>query len=262
MRAEFIEYRNQHMVIPFLDWVSYPDGYEDNNVPSPIYSKWAINSKPSGNLDKGAMAGHIAGSALSIGLAALSLGMGTGGAMADLSNAANKAGKAIDTASASNMAALSEVTKNIAKHEHDHWMIYYNLLTFVPAQGNLGDVRVGASSEYGKDCHCFYENGDYFEGLLYNTGDRMGIFINADGSRYYGTIKNGMKESLGVEIAPDGSRIFGMFKNGQLSWGCFECEACAMIGNWSNGVLHGNGGARYADGNAFVGDWINGQPVA
>ncbi len=261
MHAEFFEYRNRHMVIPLIDYISFPEGYEDDKVPSPIYSKWAINSKPSGNLNKGAMAGHIAGSAVSVGLALLSIGTGTGGAMSDLSNAANSAGKAINTASSSNMSALSEVSKLIAQDEHDFWMIYYNLLTFVPAQGNLGDMKVGASNQYGKVCHCFYENGDYFEGILSNNGNRQGIFINADGSRYFGSIENGMKSGLGVEIAPNGDRIFGIYKNGQFVEGLFECEACAMKGEWSNGVLHGSGAARYADGSVFFGDWINGQPV-
>ena len=261
MNEIYKEYRNQNKVVPYLDIIAYPEEYEDNNIPQPVFSKWAINLKSSGNVDKMSLAGNglkaFGGAALGL----FSLTMGVGGAAEGLSTVISESGKAINTVNGSNVYALGTAADSIINFEKNYWNHYYRLMTFEPAVGNLGEEHIGKES--GLFClgHWFYENGDYFEGSLYNDGQRSGIFVFANGIRYFGNIADGLKVSYGVEITPDGSRKCGLFENGELSVGLYETEQCAMCGQWVNGVLHGQGVARYANNDVFVGQWSNGQPV-
>lgn len=262
MIAYYKEYRNQNSVVPYLDILTYPDGYVDNATPQPVFSKWALNLKSAGNLDKSALAGSgaraVGGAMMSI----LSIGTGTGGVGAGLAEVFNEGGKAINTVTKSNMSILRMAANSFINYEKNYWEDYYRLMTFEPAEGNLGEKYIG--KDVGNGClgHWFYENGDYFEGYVYSDGQRQGIFIFANGLRYYGNIANGLKVGHGIEVAPDGSRIYGLFENGALATGVFQCDQCAMSGEWSEGVLNGFGVARYAENNsAFIGQWSHGQPV-
>lgn len=261
MFAEYKEYRNQNKVIPYLDIITYPNGYIEEKIPQPVFSKWALNLKSSGNLDKSAIAGSggeiLADSFIGI----MALGGGAGGGAASLAGIFNGIGKMIGTVGKSNMSALGMAADSFINYEKSYWEYYYILMKFEPAQGILGEQHIGKSDNEGCLGHWFYENGDYFEGFLYNNGVRQGIFIFADGSRYYGAIANGLKVDVGIEIAPDGSRVMGNFENGQLDVGAFETDRCAFVGKWSNGVLNGVGAARYANNTAFFGEWSNGKPV-
>ncbi|MCM1055755.1 MAG: hypothetical protein NC394_09585 [Bacteroides sp.] len=261
MFAEYKEYRNQNKVIQYLDIIAYPDGYIEEKIPQPVFSRWALNRKSSGNLDKGAMVSSglkVIGDSF---LAVLSLAGGGGGA-ASLAGASNEIGNMVGTVGKSNMWAIGVAADSFASFEENYWEYYYSLMTFESALGNLGEQHIGKTDGDGCLGHWFYENGDYFEGFHYNNGVRQGIFVFADGSRYYGVMdNNGLKVDKGIEIAPDGSRMMGNFVNGQLEVGVYENDKCAFVGQWSNGVLHGTGAARFADNTAFMGEWSNGKPV-
>lgn len=261
MIESYKEYRNQNKIVPYLDIIAYPDGYEDNSTPQPVFSKWAVNMKSSGNVDKMALAGNglkaFGGAAMGL----FSLTMGVGGAAEGFSKAISEGGKAINNVNNSNVYALGSAADTFINYEKNYWEHYYRLMTFEPANGNLGEEHIGKESGIFCLGHWFYDNGDYFEGTLYNDGQRSGIFVFANGIRYFGNIADGLKVSHGVEITPDGSRKCGLFENGELSVGLFESEQCAMWGQWSEGVLHGQGVARYADNSVFVGEWSHGQPV-
>lgn len=261
MTESYKEYRRQNKVVPFLDIIAYPNGYADNNIPQPVFSKWAVNMKSSGNVDKAALAGSgakVLGNAM---LSMISIGTGSGGVGAGIAGAISAVGDAVNTVGNSNMSTLGDAADTIIEYEKNNWEHYYRLMTFEPSNGNLGEEHIGKES--GLFClgHWFYENGDYFEGTLYNDGQRSGIFVFANGIRYLGNIADGLKVSYGIEITPDGSRKYGLFENGELSVGLFESEQSAMCGQWSKGVLHGLGVARYADNSVFFGSWSNGQPV-
>ena len=261
MNDFFKEYRKQNGVVPYLDSINYPDEYEEENIPQPVFSKWSINNKSAGNVDKLSIAGNVI-KAVGHGMfAIISIGTGTGGVGAGISGAINETGKAVGTVNNSNMAAIGMSANSFIDYEKNYWSLYYRLMTFEPAEGNLGEEHIGKKNGDFSLGHWFYENGDYFEGTLFADGQRAGIFIFADGSRYFGNIDHGLKIGQGIEIAPDGSRTFGLFENGALSFGVFQCDQCAMIGEWSNGKLHGKGYARYSDNSAFVGDWSHGKPV-
>lgn len=255
------EYRNQNSVVPYLDILTYPDGYVDENTPKPVFSKWSLNLKSSGDVDKAALAGNALSALGGAFISIVSIGTGTGGVGAGLSEVINEGGKAVNTVNKSNVYALGVAADSFINYEKSYWEQYYRLMIFEPAKGNLGESRIGKDGGNFRLGHWFYENGDYFEGTLYNDGQRDGIFIFANGTRYYGHIINGLKEGHAVEIAPDGSRIYGLFENGALSTGVFQCDQCAMSGEWSEGVLNGNGAARYANNSVFVGQWSHGQPV-
>ena len=261
MNEIYKEYRNQNKVVPYLDIIAYPDGYKDDKVPQPVFSKWAVNMKSSGNVDKMALAGSgakVLGNAM---LSIISIGTGSGGVGAGIAGAINAAGDAANTVNKSNMSPLGMAANTFIDYEKNYWEQYYYLMTFEPANGSLGEEHIGKESSLFCSGHWFYDNGDYFEGSLYNDGQRSGIFVFANGIRYFGNIADGLKISYGVEITPDGSRKCGLFENGELSIGLFESEQCAMWGQWSEGVLHGQGVARYADNSVFAGEWSHGQPV-
>lgn len=258
------EYRNRNMVIPWVDIITYPKGYVEENIPTPVFSKWALNLKSSGNLDKGAIAGSAAGALGHAFLGMMALGGGAGGGMASLAGIGNSIGKIGGTIGKSSMSVLGMAADDFARFEKSYWNYYYILMTFDPASGHLGEEHIGKRNDQGCLGHWFYENGDYFEGFLYNNGVRYGIFVFADGSRFYGTILNftdNLKQDLGIMIGPDGSRLEGKFENGQLEVGVYETETCAFVGSWSNGVLNGMGAARYSDNSVFYGQWSNGNPI-
>lgn len=262
MIATYKEYRIQNGTVPYLDILAYPDGYADDNMPQPVFSKWALNLKSTGNLDKGAVAGNAAKAVGGAFMSIISIGTGTGGVGAGLAETLNESGKAFSNIANSNMTELGMVADLFINYEKNYWEEYYRLMTFEPAEGNLGDEHIGKEDGNGRLGHWFYENGDYFEGYIYNDGQRQGIFIFANGLRYYGNIASGLKVGYGIEISPDGSRTYGLFENGALTTGIYQCDQCAMGGEWSEGVLNGSGFARYAENNrVFMGQWSHGRPV-
>lgn len=262
MNEFYKEYRNQNGIVPYLDILTYPDGYDDNTIPMPVFSKWALNLKSSGNIEKGALAGEGTKAVGHAMMSMLSIGTGTGGVGAGITGVINAAGNAANIAGKSNMSALGIAANSFIEYEKNYWEQYYYLMTFEPANGNLGESHIGKDGGNFRLGHWFYENGDYFEGSLYSDGQRSGIFVFADGSRFFGNITaNGLKVGHAVEIAPDGSRKYGLFENGNLSTGIYQCDQCAFDGQWSEGVLNGFGAARYADNGVFVGQWSHGKPV-
>jgi 1-phosphatidylinositol-4-phosphate 5-kinase len=59
-------------------------------------------------------------------------------------------------------------------------------------------------------------------------------FVGADGSRYYGTLRNGVPSGLGTCIWPNN---------------------CHYDGEWRNGVMHGFGTYVWKNGQRYDGEW-------
>lgn len=262
MNRSFIEYRNQHMVSPPIDIIATPNNNFDLlDKTTPVFSKWALNLKPSGNLDKGAVAMNVLGAGASAAGALISFGTGIGGATSGIMNAIDKTSNAVNDALKSDMYVQQLSSEFIADYEKDFWDEFNFLQFFEPAGGYIGEIHKGASNEYGYLGHCFYDNGDYFEGFFSNNGVRFGVFIFANGERVLGNICGGQKLECCTTISPDGTRIYGEYQNGEMIKGLYECSDCALAGQWLGGQLHGSGVARYSNGTCFVGEWNHGKPV-
>lgn len=59
-------------------------------------------------------------------------------------------------------------------------------------------------------------------------------FVGSDGSKYYGTLKNGVPSGLGTCIWPN---------------------HCHYDGEWRNGVMHGFGTYVWKNGQRYDGEW-------
>jgi hypothetical protein len=59
-------------------------------------------------------------------------------------------------------------------------------------------------------------------------------FVGSDGSRYYGTLRNGVPSGLGTCIWPNN---------------------CHYDGEWRNGVMHGFGTYVWKNGQRYDGEW-------
>lgn len=259
MLAEYFTYRSTNMVVPPLDLIAYPDGIDKIPAPPFVRSTWGIPGKTDTN--KGAVAGSVA-KAVGNGMLAV-LSIGTGGAGNAVSHSMSNIGDAIDASASSSKYAMQLAAELIGKAEKAHWEQYHFLQTFVPAEGNLGEMYKGREDNEGYVGYCFYDNGDYFEGYFYNNAPaRTGVFIFANGDRMWGTLVNGIKDGECAIITADGTRIYGTFENDQITHGLMETENNAFYGNWAEGMLHGSGAARYADGSCFCGEWHYGNPKA
>jgi len=266
MDKNIIENRNIHKVCPQLDGINKQYEYDkDFFTEEPIFTVWGRNLKPyqGDKSTQTAVKGLLKGGA-ALALGAIGAGAGVSGSMAmGVAKSGNGLGDAIAAMSGDIIVTVRELcTKEISKIEYFHWGRFNFLQNFVPAQGYLGELVKGEENSDGYNGHCFYENGDYFEGFFYNDGARFGAFVFSNGVRAFGTIYNGFYEDDCVVIYPDGSRDYGTFEHGQLAYGLSMNNDCAWAGEWSNGTLHGFGCAKFADGACFYGDWINGQPQA
>lgn len=80
----------------------------------------------------------------------------------------------------------------------------------------------------------------YAENVIQLEYDLIIRDITLSGS-YSGEMKNGMPEGYGVyeTVTPDGT-------------------PCHYIGQWKNGVMHGNGAMYWTDGSLEIGEYVNG----
>lgn len=253
-------YRNEHGVVKELDYVNFENPLNNIVVPPVQHSKYAstAGTKKSG---AGTLAKGFGKAAFGL------LGAVSGGGWYGASMAGDGIGDMIRGAGNHQITSdiILQVTSSILKEENSCWGCYNFLKTFVPAQGNIGDIvfKDGACDNFHTgNGHRFFENGDYFEGYFENGTIKRGLYIWANGQRYLGEFDETLHMTgYGITIYPNGAYYAGQYiagaKNG---WGFQIYTDGAYSGEWQNEVRT-YGALRLENGQCFLGEFVNDQPV-
>lgn len=254
------EYRKIHGVVPQLD------NRNIQNCMSLIPKTPVVHSRftTMGNVLKSANAGKIAGGIGNVFTGMLHLASGdVGYGLGKM--AQGTIGAATGAIDPARISIDKDVADFIQRAEIEVWDRYSFLLNFIPAQGYLGDVYLKDGScddSHSGNGYKIYDNGDYFEGCWEDGEISWGIYIWADGERYFGNFDNGFKCGYGLTIFPNGSYYNGNSENSkQHGIGVMWYLDGVYYGEWYNGVRHGDGSCKYSDGTSFSGDWEDDSPI-
>lgn len=258
MTQQDFEYRKIHAVVPQLDFLH--GGYEIITAPNIRYSKYAVMgnvTKVSGGKIAGGLFGTLEGA----------LHMATGDFAYGLAKTATSVGKtATGVVDPAYVGIQKMVCDSIRQAEENSWKERFFLSDFVPAEGYLGDVicENGEYSEsYSGSGHRFFENGDYFEGMFINGKIFEGIYIFANGTRYFGKFDDSLNfTEVGVLLYPNGACYYGEFRDSlREGFGAMWYTDAAYVGRWHNNMRHGDGFLRLANGKFFDGEFENDEMV-
>ncbi len=261
MTQQDLDYRKVHAVVPQLD---YFNGGHDNIVAPPVqHSQFAAMGSIT-KVNKGNVAGGVADAFIgALGIAGGDGGYGFGKLIQGFGKAASGV---IDPGY---VGVQKVICETIQEWERDSWRERYFLSTFVPAEGNLGDI-VCDDGEY-DECYCgpghrFFENGDYFEGTFVDGRIFEGVYIFANGMRFLGTFDDALNfYGLGTLLYADGACYYGNFNQSMRDGvGAMWYTDGVYVGRWSNNVRHGDGflrvGDKFYDGE-FYNDQITGEMI-
>ena len=127
-----------------------------------------------------------------------------------------------------------------------------------------------------------YPDGSKYEGQFQaGKPDGWGTFTNPAGEKYIGTFRQGLRHGKGTLYYPDSTYITGDWVEGEYMGnsqiepgrtGCivgdctngrgtyiFKDGIAKYVGQFRNGVPHGDGVIYYANGERYVGHWANGN---
>lgn len=258
MTQQDLEYRKDNSIVPQLDFFN---GGLNNIVAPPVrYSEYATMKnvlKPNGKKILGGLGGALEGA---FHMATGDFGYGLG------KIAASTAKTITGVADGGYIGANSGISSSVQEWEELSWEERYFIENFVPADGNLGDI-VCKDGEYDEFyCglgHRFFENGDYFEGLFMDGRILKGIYIFANGTRYLGEFDENLNfVNFGTIVYSDGTYYHGSFKDSLRDGiGAMWYTDGVYIGEWSNGMRHGEGSLKLKNGKFYEGFFENDQLV-
>jgi hypothetical protein len=108
-----------------------------------------------------------------------------------------------------------------------------------------------------------FSNGELYEGNI-NTKieyDGIGVLTYADGRKYVGSFKDGLRNGSATYTFSDGRKYIGEFRNdivsgqGSVSYP----DGSKYEGEWKNGTYDGQGTYVYNDETKYVGHWKDGK---
>lgn len=114
--------------------------------------------------------------------------------------------------------------------------------------------------KYGKRT---WPNGDTYVGAFDKNGDidGKGVFTWANGWKYDGEYKDGLRNGFGVFTAPDGSVYEGQFKNDKKHKGTLTSpDGSVYNGRFKNDKKHGRGHLTLSDGTVLIGQFNQDRP--
>ena len=260
MAEEDFAYREIHGVVPQLDWVNYKQPIDNLTVPNVVYSAYADlrTTKTSTNAKK-----LIKGAGgLALGLIGIGGGLSFAASSGTMGDGLGSVSEAIVEKQMESEINVG-VVNAIKEAEEMAWPLLYLLRSFKPADGFLGDIvfKDGACDDFHTgNGHQIFENGDYFEGYFRDGEIAIGIYIFANGARYYGRFQNNKFDDMGLILYPDGTYYFGGFRNGVYDdWGYRLYSDGAYSGEFKWGQRT-KGWLRTQD-RCFFGQFEDDQPV-
>lgn len=255
MLEKDLAYREEHAVVPQLD---FTNGGYDNIVAPPVqYSPYAAL----GSITK-INGGQVASGVTSVLDGALHMASGDFGyGIGKLFSGVTKT--ATGVVDPGYVGVQKIVCDAIREWEEDVWAKRFFMKIFTPAEGEPGDIVCEIGEFDDNYCglgHRFFENGDYFEGMFMDGKIFEGIYLFANGARYLGCFDENLHfTGLGVLMYADGTCYYGGFNQSQRDKvGAMWYTDGVYVGNWSNGLRHGDGFLRVGD-KFFEGEFYNDQ---